>query len=156
MFTIAMRLKSNPIRLSLKDENDIGSFVNELDMISTILLPPEDVLPENMVHTKAKENPYFNHRGAEDNQHQQRFASMLHNYQQVPTSEFYRFMYERDLLSSQYSSVASTIAQDKNRKKDSSPGIRSNSNSNRNFIIRQVSQKKKGKGGKNVFPKDFF
>lgn len=150
-----MRQKSNPIRLSLKDENDIGSFVNELDMISTILLPPEDVLPENMIHIKTKENPYFNHRGEED-YHQQRFASMLHNYQQVPNSEFYRFMYERDLLSSQYSSVASTIAQDKQRKKDSSPGIRSNSNSNRNFIIRQVSQKKKGKGGKSVFPKDFF
>lgn len=42
------------------------------------------------------------------------------------------------------------------RAKDSSPSLPSINDANRNFIIRNVRQTKRGKNGKHVFPKDFF
>jgi len=131
------------------------SIISELDKISTIFLPPEDSTPENVLNYKTKENPYFNKPSYENIQH--RFGSMIKNYQQIASPEPNRFIAERDMLSSQYSSVASTIVQEKPRQKELSPDNRSGNSQNRNFIIRKVSQKKRGgKNGGRVFPTDFF
>jgi hypothetical protein len=129
-------------------------MVNELDMISTILLPPEDTT-ESILRINPKQNTYFKQKNVEDS-HQYRFGSMMRDYQQVSSNQFYKLLKERDILSSHYSSVASTIGPVKNNFKDSSPSMKSMNNINRNFILRQVAQKTKGKGGRRLFPKDFF
>lgn len=110
-------------------------------MISTILLPPEDTVPENIMHTKAKDNPYFKTKPHE-NWHKYQIGSMINNYQQVAENQFHRFLSEREMLSSQYSSVASTIAPEKPKIKESSPSLRSLSNSNHNFMIRNKGHKR--------------
>lgn len=140
--------------MSLKENDDIRSIVNELDMISTILLPPEDTT-ENILHINPKQNTYFKKKTLED-LNEYRFGSMMKDYQQVSSNQFYKLLKDRDILSSQYSSVASTIGPEKNRFKDWSPSMKSMNNINRNLILKQVSQKTKGKGGRRLFPKDFF
>jgi hypothetical protein len=114
--------------------------VKELDKISSILLPPEDVEINNMNHFCTKQNPYFI-TNDEEYLNQYDFGSMLKSYQQVSPNEFYKFMSEREMLSSQYSSVASTIIADKHRAKDHSPKI----------LIGDRREK-----GRMPFPKDFF
>lgn len=109
---IAKRHSSNPSRLSLQENQHIGSVVNELDMISTILLPPEDNIQDNLQQYRAMNNPYFTMKPSKDPQ-QYKFGSMLNNYQRVAGYENYRFVSERDMLSSQYSSVASVVAPEK-------------------------------------------
>ncbi|MGK0368131.1 MAG: hypothetical protein ACI9QD_001272 [Thermoproteota archaeon] len=129
-------------------------MVNELDMISTILLPPDNT-PENKMQINPKQNTYFKPPNEEDWK-KYKYGSLMRDYQKVSGNQVYKIWQERDVLSSQYSSVASTIVPDRNFVKDLSPSLKSMNNINRNFIIRQVSHKTKGKGGKRLFPKDFF
>lgn len=140
----------NQNRVILKDSGEVYSIVNELDKISTILLPPEDT-PDNMMQHSAKRNPYF--VIPKDNIHYNNYESMLNNYQRVANNDTNRILSDRDMLSSQYSSVASTIV-DKPNGRRLSNDHKSINNVNRNFIIRNVSNKKKS--GRRVFPKDFF
>lgn len=140
-------------KVALKEPGDIFSVVNELDKISTILLPPEDT-PENLAQHKSKQNPYFKQPDYDINS---KYGSMLNNYQQTAGLDSHRKVIERDMLSSQYSSVASTIANDKHMVMMSPADSNHGKGTNRNFIIRNVSNKKRGgKNGKRVFPKDFF
>lgn len=140
----------NQNRVILKDSGEVYSIVNELDKISTILLPPEDT-PDNMMQHSAKRNPYF--VIPKDNIHYNNYESMLNNYQRVANNDTNRILSDRDMLSSQYSSVASTIVDKPNGRRPSNDH-KSINNVNRNFIIRNVSNKKKS--GRRVFPKDFF
>jgi hypothetical protein len=144
----------NASMASLKAGNAIGAFVNELDKISSIMLPPEETIQNATLQSHVKQNPYFAPTPVEA-MHEYDFGSLIRDYQKVSGNQFYKILKEREMLSSQYSSVASTIVPDRQRQKESSPSVRSNS-SQRNFIIRKVSHQKKGKGGKRHFPKDFF
>lgn len=126
-----MERQPHIVRVRLKED----SIVNEMDMISTILLPPEDAIPDHMQTVNALQNPYFIMKDNSD-WHQYHFASMLNNYQQVTGNQYHRLMADREMLSSQYSSVASTIAPERPRMKESSPSLTSLSKANRNFSIK--------------------
>ena len=52
-------------------------------MISTILLPPEDIVYENYMHFKKKSNPYFSFSQNKDMYSQD---SMMSNYDQITRS----------------------------------------------------------------------
>lgn len=142
--------------MSLRESGDIFSVVNELDKISTIILPPED-MPENIAQLQAKQNPYFQPSIEHEHPEINKYGSMLNNYKAVVSVDSYRMASEREMLSSQYSSVASTIIDDKHKIKRSKNEPISVNSANRNFIVRNASNKKRGgKGGKPVFPTDFF
>ena len=117
--------------MSMKED----SVVNELDMISTILLPPEDGITDELTHFRTKNNPYFMLNTNEELQ-QYHLQSMINNYQQVAGNKLNRIMAEREMLSSQYSSVASTIAVERPKIKDMSPSQSSMRTSNRNFVFK--------------------
>ena len=142
---------------SIKDNSKLSSAWNDLDMISTILLPPEDIIHEDLRQVKMKNNPYFT-LNQNLNRDVYKQGSMLSNYQQVVGNDNYRFLSERELLSSQYSSATSTIIPENRqiRRNDVSPSLKSMNWIKKNFIIRNVSNRKRGKGGKSVFPSDFF
>ena len=98
-----------------------------------------------------KKNTYFvNEEDQEWNQ--RRYESMIKNYQQVSPRDFYQFRSEREMLSSQYSSVASII-QDKCINNVEHNIMDSSIKSKKNLVIKQVNFKKIGKKGKRVFPK---
>lgn len=139
---LAIARMNHPNRMSsLRSQEQIGSVVKELDKISSILLPPGDADMNNMNHFNAKQNPYFI-SNEDEYAHQHNLGSMLKCYQQVSPNEFYKFMSEREMLSSQYSSVASTIVGDKHRTKDHSPKI--------------TIGDRREHGKKKPFPWDFF
>ena len=86
-------------------------------------------------------------------QNQNKQAEYPHNARSI----YYQSVQERDLLSSAYSSVASTILPDRQlKKKESSPSIRSSISKNQKYQLKHINKKAKGKGGKQIFPKDFF
>lgn len=63
-----------------KENSDWGSVINELDMISTILLPPEDAVYDSYMHDQMKSNTYFNSGQSRDVYIQD---SMISNYGQI-------------------------------------------------------------------------
>lgn len=117
---------SNSVKDSFNNNSKVSSALNELDMISTILLPPEDIIQEDSNQIKMKNNPYFT---LNQNLHRDIYkqGSMLSNYQQVVNNENYRFLSERELLSSQYSSATSTIIPENvhMRRNEVSPSLKS-------------------------------
>lgn len=117
------------------------------------MLPPEET-PGNLQNNKIKKNPYF--MVPTNDKISYKYGSMLNNYQHIAVNDPYKIASEMDMLSSQYSSVASTIVADKHRR-DISNSQKSISQINRNFIVKNSSSKQKlGRSGRKVFPKDFF
>lgn len=76
-------IAKNKLRVSNSDtinNNDWSSAQNELDMISTILLPPEDTIYESFMKDNMKTNPYFILGQNKDIYIQD---SMINNYDQM-------------------------------------------------------------------------
>ena len=65
-------------------------------------------------------------------------------------------MNERDMLSSAYSSVASTIVPDYQRMNKKLNNKNKVQHKNQRFTLKHINKKAKGRGGKNIFPTDFF
>ncbi|CAI2374539.1 unnamed protein product [Moneuplotes crassus] len=121
---------------------------NNAEPLSANIEKPENIFSHRKMTSNVKESPYFV-RQAVNSVSQMNSPTKGVDYQPVPKNYYYQAFDERDVLSSAYSSVASTIVPDYQKSKPFKSG-----NSKKSMTLKHIS--KKGKGGKRMFPKDFF